>query len=121
MEVGDMHFNFDPAEQDVWVQHERFPATPAMVAFVNMAAAIGFTVFGLTGRNDNQKAATLANLAKDGYKPFVKAGSTPNGPTSVRRFSRLTSAVRQSVARPSNTRPERARTSSASGTRSSRT
>ena len=32
MEVGDMHFNFNPAEQDVWVQDQRFPATPAMVA-----------------------------------------------------------------------------------------
>ena len=71
MEVGDMHFNFNPAEQDVWVQDQRFPATPAMVAFVNKAAAMGFTVFGLTGRNDNQKAATVANLKKDGYKAFA--------------------------------------------------
>ena len=71
MEVGDMHFNFNPAEQDVWVQGQRFPATPAMVAFVNKAAAMGFTVFGLTGRNDDQKAATVANLKKDGYKAFA--------------------------------------------------
>ncbi|WP_374006895.1 HAD family acid phosphatase [Leifsonia sp. LS-T14] len=71
MEVADMHFTFNPAEQDVWVQAQRFPATPGMVDFVNQAAAIGYTVFGLTGRNDDQKAATLGNLAKDGYTAFT--------------------------------------------------
>lgn len=71
MEVGAMHFNYDPALQDVWVQDERFPATPAMVAFVKKAADLGYTVFGLTGRNDNQKAATLENLTKDGYTDFT--------------------------------------------------
>jgi predicted secreted acid phosphatase len=67
MEVADMHFNFDPAEQDVWVQGQKFPATPSMVSYVNEAKKMGFTIFGLTGRNDNQKAATLGNLAKVGY------------------------------------------------------
>ena len=71
MEVADMHFTFNPAEQDVWVQDQRFPATPSMVSFVNTAAAMGYSVFGLTGRNDNQKAATLGNLAKVGYTPFT--------------------------------------------------
>jgi predicted secreted acid phosphatase len=71
MEVADMHFTFNPAEQDVWVQDQRFPATPAMVGFVNAAATIGYTVFGLTGRGDDQKAATLGNLAKVGYTPFT--------------------------------------------------
>ncbi|WP_314148779.1 HAD family acid phosphatase [uncultured Leifsonia sp.] len=71
MEVADMHFTFDPAEQDVWVQDQRFPATPGMVSFVDQAAAMGFTVFGLTGRNDDQKAATLGNLAKVGYTAFT--------------------------------------------------
>ena len=71
MEVGDMHFTYDPAEQDVWVQGERFPAVPAMVGFVNAAKAMGYTVFGLTGRNDDQKAATLGNLSKDGYTAFT--------------------------------------------------
>ncbi|MGL3200606.1 MULTISPECIES: HAD family acid phosphatase [Curtobacterium] len=71
MEVGDMHFVFTPAEQDVWVQDERFPAVPAMVSYVNTAKAMGFTIFGLTGRNDDQKAATLANLEKVGYQGFT--------------------------------------------------
>jgi predicted secreted acid phosphatase len=71
MEVGDMHFNYNPAEQDVWVQGEKFPGVPGMVGFVNAAAAMGYTVFGLTGRNDDQKAATLGNLTKAGYTAFT--------------------------------------------------
>jgi len=70
MEDAAMHFNFDPALQNVWVQEERFPATPGMVDFVNRARKRGFAVFGITGRNDDQKTATLGNLRKVGYKPF---------------------------------------------------
>ena len=32
-----MHFNFDPTLQDIYVQDQRFPATPGMVDFVNQA------------------------------------------------------------------------------------
>lgn len=70
MEDAAMKFVFDPALQDVWVQDQRFPATPGMVRFVRAAKALGFTVFGLTGRNDAQKAATIANLSKVGYPAF---------------------------------------------------
>ncbi len=73
MEVGAMKFVYDPVLQDEWVQHKRFPATPGMVGFVNRARALGFTIFGLTGRNDDQKTATVANLKKVGYDGF-----TPN-------------------------------------------
>ena len=70
MEDAAMHFNFDPTLQNQWVQDQRFPATPGMVDFVNQARKRGFAVFGLTGRNDDQKAATLGNLRKVGYQPF---------------------------------------------------
>ena len=73
MEDHDMHFVFDPALQNVWVQAQRFPATPGMVAFVQAAEDAGFAVFGITGRNDTQKAATLGNLAKVGYTAFDDA------------------------------------------------
>ncbi|MBO1755362.1 HAD family acid phosphatase [Allobranchiibius sp. CTAmp26] len=71
MEDAGMHFNFDPALQDVYVQGERFPAVPATVAFEKKAAAMGFAIFGLTGRNDDQRSATLANLAKVGFIGFT--------------------------------------------------
>ncbi len=73
MEDAGMKFNFDFALQDVYVQDQRFPATPGMVDFVNAAQRLGFAVFGLTGRNDEQKVATLANLKKVGYQPFGPA------------------------------------------------
>ena len=71
MEDGAMHFNFDPKLQDTWVQQQLFPAVPGMVDFVDKAAKLGYTVFGVTGRNDDQKSATLANLTKVGYTNFT--------------------------------------------------
>ncbi|XAS78121.1 HAD family acid phosphatase [Dermatophilaceae bacterium Sec6.4] len=71
MEDAGMHFNFDPALQDVYVQEQRFPAVPAIVAFEKKAKAMGFTIFGLSGRNDDQKTATVANLNKVGYRGFT--------------------------------------------------
>ena len=105
MEVADMHFNFNPAEQDVWVQDQRFPATPSMVGFVNTAAAMGYTIFGLTGRNDNQKAATLGNLTKDGYTA-VHLGQLLHQVDRRRAHpsSRRTSPARRRNAPPSSTR-----------------
>jgi predicted secreted acid phosphatase len=70
MEDAAMHFTFDPALQDVWVQDQRFPATPSMVEFVAAVQAKGYAVFGLTGRNANQETATLGNLDKVGYTGF---------------------------------------------------
>jgi predicted secreted acid phosphatase len=67
MEDAAMHFNFDPVLQDEWVQGERFPATPAMVDFVDAVQDKGYAVFGLTGRNADQEEATLGNLTKVGY------------------------------------------------------
>jgi predicted secreted acid phosphatase len=70
-ESSRMKFVFDPVVQDRdWVQPQRFPSTPGMVDLVAAVRASGCTVIGLTGRNDTQKAATLGNLAKVGYKGF---------------------------------------------------
>ena len=71
MEDAGMGFDFDPTLQNVYVQEQRFPATPGMVSFVTAAAAKGFAIFGITGRNDDQRAATLANLTKVGYTSFA--------------------------------------------------
>jgi predicted secreted acid phosphatase len=62
MEDGAMHFIFDPVLQDEWVQDERFPATPYMKRVVRAAQKGGCKVFGLTGRNDGQRKATISNL-----------------------------------------------------------
>lgn len=73
MEDAAMHFTFDPALQDVYVQQQRFPATPGMVALANAASSAGCTIVGLTGRNDNQRTATLANLAEVGFTGYTDA------------------------------------------------
>jgi predicted secreted acid phosphatase len=64
MEDGAMHFNFDPALQNTWVQEGRFPATPKMPGVVRAAAKAGCKIVGLTGRNNAQRVATLDNLAR---------------------------------------------------------
>jgi predicted secreted acid phosphatase len=73
MEVGAMHFNYDPVLQNEWVQDQKFPATPYMVELEKAVQKAGCTVIGLTGRNDDQKAATLGNLAAVGYTGFTAA------------------------------------------------
>jgi predicted secreted acid phosphatase len=83
MEVGDMHFVFDPAEQDVWVQDERFPATPGMVDLVGTARALGFAVIGITGRSDAQKAASIRNVRSVGYTGFTAANYYTKWPTGA--------------------------------------
>ena len=64
MEDAAMRFNFDPALQDVWVQGQKFPATPMMKRVVRAAQRGGCKIVGVTGRNDGQKKATIANLNK---------------------------------------------------------
>ena len=66
---------------------------------------LGYTVFGVTGRNDDQKTATLANLTKVGYgtnftadKFFTKWTGKPAAP------SRRTSRAPRRAARRSSTR-----------------
>ncbi len=44
-----------------------------MVGLADAAATAGCTIVGLTGRNDNQREATLGNLAKVGYTGFTEA------------------------------------------------
>jgi hypothetical protein len=44
-----------------------------MVSLVNAADKAGCTLIGLTGRNDNQKAATIGNLTDVGYTGFTEA------------------------------------------------
>ena len=64
MEDAAMHFNFNPALQNDWVMQELFVPTPFMRGVVKAANNDGCTIVGITGRNDNQRAATIDNLNK---------------------------------------------------------
>jgi predicted secreted acid phosphatase len=47
-----------------------FPAVPGMPGLVSQAEADGYAILFLTGRPSSQAAATLQNLAADGYGTF---------------------------------------------------
>jgi predicted secreted acid phosphatase len=64
MEDAAMHFNFDPALQNVWVQGKKFPKVPGMKQVVRSAAKGGCTIVGITGRSADQRRATIQNLNK---------------------------------------------------------
>ena len=66
-----MGFDYDPALAEHLGAGAALPGDPGMVSFVNAAAAKGFAVFGVTGRSDSQRAATLANLTKVGFTAFA--------------------------------------------------
>jgi hypothetical protein len=88
-------------DTDEWVQAEKFPATPAMVDFVNAAHRAGCTLIGLTGRNSGQQAATLGNLSAVGYEGFTDADyyTKPQGDTrSTIEYKSQTRAYLESTA-----------------------
>lgn len=71
MEDGHMRFNFTVAEQTAYLSTHDLPATPAMVDYVNTAKAMGYTIIGLTGRGEAQRALTKRNLDNVGYQGFT--------------------------------------------------
>ncbi|WP_157416913.1 HAD family acid phosphatase [Nocardioides sp. Iso805N] len=74
LEDGAMGFTYSPATAATWIQQQKFPAVPGMVALAKVAKAAGCTIVGLTGRTSDQQADTIANLTKDGY---VDAAGAP--------------------------------------------
>ncbi|HMM94906.1 HAD family acid phosphatase [Phycicoccus sp.] len=73
---------YNPTTNAEYVNGQKFPATPGMVAMVDRAAKEGYAIFFLTGRPSSQEAATLGNLTSDGVG--VDAGypaptTLPNG------------------------------------------
>ncbi|QWW19483.1 hypothetical protein I6B53_10450 [Schaalia sp. 19OD2882] len=74
MEDASMHFAFTAAKQQAWFDANEMPATPGMVDLVKQVKQAGCEIIGLTGRNDAQKAYTVANLEHAGY---VNADGSP--------------------------------------------
>jgi predicted secreted acid phosphatase len=57
---------YNPSTNATYVNDQKFPATPGMVAMVKKAVAEGYTVFFITGRPSSQYDATMGNLTSDG-------------------------------------------------------
>jgi predicted secreted acid phosphatase len=56
---------YNPATNGDYVDNQRFPAVPGMVAMVTSAEREGYAIFYLTGRPAAQEPATLGNLTAD--------------------------------------------------------
>jgi hypothetical protein len=57
---------YNPATNADYVNGQKFPAVPGMVATVRTAEREGYAIFYLTGRPTSQEQATLGNLTADG-------------------------------------------------------
>ena len=57
---------YNPTTNADYVNGQKFPATPGMVAMATQAAAEGYAIFYITGRPTTQEPATLGNLTADG-------------------------------------------------------
>ena len=95
MEDGAMHFNFDPTLQDTWVQEQRSRPRRGWSRSSTRPPKLGYAVFGVTGRNADQEAATLANLAKVGYTEFTADKFFTKWTASAPASSRPTSPARR--------------------------
>jgi hypothetical protein len=57
---------YNPTTNADYVNGQKFPAVPGMVAMASYAARHGYAIFYLTGRPTSQEPATLGNLTSDG-------------------------------------------------------
>jgi hypothetical protein len=56
---------YNPTTNADYVDNQRFPAVPGMVAMATAAEREGYAIFYLTGRPTSQETATLGNLTAD--------------------------------------------------------
>ncbi len=63
---------FDQATWTAWCEQARAKALPGAVDFLQYARDRGCTVYYITNRNEQEKAATVRNLASEGF-PFADA------------------------------------------------
>ena len=68
-----------PCGWAAWDQLGRDPAIAPTLQVFRLARALKVTVFFITGRPENQRAATEQNLAAAGYRGYAKLYMVPNG------------------------------------------
>jgi len=73
----DSNFNYSAALNEVWVDHELFPAVAGMPALLRKLNSEGYKLYGITGRPGAQEADTIGNLTKTGYTTDGTASGTP--------------------------------------------
>ncbi|XP_042488003.1 acid phosphatase 1-like [Macadamia integrifolia] len=78
--------SFDEASFDEWVETGKAPALPASLKLYNSLQKLGFKLFLLTGRSENQRNVTEANLLSAGYQNWEKLilrGTSDSGTNAV--------------------------------------
>ena len=77
------------------------PAIPGTLRLFNRAQALGVAVFFITGRNDAQRAATVANLTSAGYRNWQALYMQPDHPAAsndpVQTVARYKAAQRRKI------------------------
>ena len=68
-----------PCGWAAWDQLGRDPAIAPTLQVFRLARALKVTVFFITGRSEDQRAATEQNLAAVGYRDYAKLYMVPNG------------------------------------------
>lgn len=63
---------FYPVEFDKWVQRGMAPAIDPSLKLYEMVLDLGFKVFLLTGRSEEQRSVTIENLTKAGFQSWDK-------------------------------------------------
>lgn len=63
---------FDGRQFDQWVDMANAPAIESSLKLYEEVQGLGFKVFLLTGRNEGQRAVTITNLEKAGFKSWSK-------------------------------------------------
>ncbi|MPZ82562.1 MAG: acid phosphatase [Actinophytocola sp.] len=76
---ADNDFGYDPVEAEHAINTGQYPAIEPTLRFANWAAQRGAQVFFVTGRPEHQRAATLKNLADEGYPAPADAFLKPEG------------------------------------------
>jgi acid phosphatase len=65
-------FGYNSKAFEAWVKEAKAPAIPATLRLYKEAKRLGVAVFFLTGRNDEEQAATEANLRTQGFDTWKK-------------------------------------------------
>jgi hypothetical protein len=76
---ADNDFGYDPVEAEEAINTGQYPAIEPTMRFADYAAQRGVKVFFVTGRPEHQRAATLKNLAAEGYPAPTDAFLKPEG------------------------------------------
>ncbi len=67
-EMRDADFGYNPRTFDAWVQQAKAPAIPGTLRVYKEAQRLGMSIFVISGRPEQERAATERNLRAQGFE-----------------------------------------------------